>query len=963
MADDGLTTGQIPTTELIDDLVGNREGGVRRILTEHLAAQLAETGAMAAKFSEHEDQVDQAVTDAEEAVSDAQLIKDYIGGAVFPIGAVAIFPVDSMPSTFLAMEGQAVTSDYPDLRQLLIDGGSLWGTDGSGDPLLPDTRGEFIRGWDNARGVDVDRDLGSSQLDQMQRITGSFVNRTNNTGISGGAFTTSSTSETSRHEGSGAGVQTVSFDSGDSPEARVGDETRPRNIAMIYAIKAFHAYADLTGKLIDPATVEETTQLKLEAISVLESAEEARTIAEASADQAAISANITYFPADETARLALSPSSGERAFQQDAQQIYEWNGSSWDGPYDTGLSSKTSLDFFTQITGDFQDFGGSMFTGSTVVGGNYYVLADELDIGTPAELVIGASGAGTIILAFVAAPDGTDSGDAYTLVDSTITLDVVDGVNTISLLDVEGVPDIESAGHYFAVKSGTADVKLEQSYSPGTPYKSIGSIASGTFGAGTGVAGDHINARLSVMPPASIRSSLAVALGKKMDSAEYEQRAGAWDWGTLDDLSDTGSDDDMPDRTFVFPAAFEQAVRVQYFTLYARAAGTVSLRSFSLSGSTYTQTNEVTVTVPGSGVQTIYLDEPLDIAAGEHFGFYGSVGTMVYDGDGRTSDFGGYHYATGDKATFTDANVRPSYRFLVRLGLITGGPDGYLLDLDRRIGVIEALDVPSIEERVETLEASGGADWDDTTGFIIVWGVGQSNMAGRAEDATAYTVPSGRGYMFKAGTGLVDVEEPTGNDGTTEGSLGSALCYAVLSATNGRIGVIFINTAVGGTGIVSNWGDGQTVWNNAKSRFTNTLTEIEMLELNVVGCIGAIVQGETDGDNSMSATDYENGFLDLLSRMQAHTGMGERFKLVMTQTGTKSTGDTTGYATIRQAQANLAIAGDVLMAHSGAKYFAGRGLMSDTFHYTAAGYDEIGLAMGEAIACYGIGSRPTGLSE
>ena len=33
------------------------------------------------------------------------------------------------------------------------------------------------------------------------------------------------------------------FDSADSPDARVGSETRPRNIAMTYAIKAFYPVA------------------------------------------------------------------------------------------------------------------------------------------------------------------------------------------------------------------------------------------------------------------------------------------------------------------------------------------------------------------------------------------------------------------------------------------------------------------------------------------------------------------------------------------------------------------------------------------------------------------------------------------------------------------------------------------------------------------------------------------------
>ena len=43
---------------------------------------------------------------------------------------------------------------------------------GSGDGIdtfnVPDLRGEFIRGWDHERGIDVGRDFGSFQEDQMQ---------------------------------------------------------------------------------------------------------------------------------------------------------------------------------------------------------------------------------------------------------------------------------------------------------------------------------------------------------------------------------------------------------------------------------------------------------------------------------------------------------------------------------------------------------------------------------------------------------------------------------------------------------------------------------------------------------------------------------------------------------------------------------------------------------------------------
>ncbi|MCK8407572.1 hypothetical protein LXA45_17920, partial [Erwinia amylovora] len=53
----------------------------------------------------------------------------------------------------------------------LLAAGSPYGVVGA-DPKVPDLRGEFVRGADLGRGVDAGRVLGSSQLDQIQRITG-----------------------------------------------------------------------------------------------------------------------------------------------------------------------------------------------------------------------------------------------------------------------------------------------------------------------------------------------------------------------------------------------------------------------------------------------------------------------------------------------------------------------------------------------------------------------------------------------------------------------------------------------------------------------------------------------------------------------------------------------------------------------------------------------------------------------
>lgn len=89
--------------------------------------------------------------------------------------------------------------------------------DGATTFRLPDLRGEFLRGWDHGRGVDTGRTLGSSQADEFKAHTHS---------VTYSAARTVST-------GSNFPVGGYSADTGSTG----GDETRPRNIAVMYCIK------------------------------------------------------------------------------------------------------------------------------------------------------------------------------------------------------------------------------------------------------------------------------------------------------------------------------------------------------------------------------------------------------------------------------------------------------------------------------------------------------------------------------------------------------------------------------------------------------------------------------------------------------------------------------------------------------------------------------------------------------
>ncbi|XQZ49737.1 hypothetical protein E2977_11810 [Paracoccus yeei] len=256
--------------------------------------------------------------------------------------------------------------------------------------------------------------------------------------------------------------------------------------------------------------------------------------------------------------------------------------------------------------------------------------------------------------------------------------------------------------------------------------------------------------------------------------------------------------------------------------------------------------------------------------------------------------------------------------------------------------------------------------WPETRTFVILWVVGQSNGAGRGRTPSAFTIEPGRGYKYDPQDGIVHLVEPTGTDALAQDnnyvSFGSGAAAATLAATGGRVGLIVVNSAVGAT-TIADWAAGGPVWANAQAQIAAAQAQIKALGLNVVGAIGAFCQGEGNATSTGGTMpDYKAGVLDLLARMRTQIGL-PTMRMLMVQTGTHGDGDTTRYQQVRQAQAELAndSDGSIIMAHAGARYFVQRGLMHDDLHYTTQGYDEIGSALGAAVAAYGIGLRAPAL--
>ncbi|MFT7749621.1 UNVERIFIED_CONTAM: tail fiber protein [Escherichia coli] len=168
----------------------------------------------------------------------------YVGlgeGSALPVGVPVPWPSATPPTGWLKCNGAAFSAEeYPELAKAYPTN------------KLPDLRGEFIRGWDDGRGVDSGRTILNSQGDAIRNITGTIGARHEISalyffGNGSGAFFgndegmydsvvikaestgKSSVSMTDRHIYANLDVSRV---------VPTATENRPRNIAFNYIVRA-----------------------------------------------------------------------------------------------------------------------------------------------------------------------------------------------------------------------------------------------------------------------------------------------------------------------------------------------------------------------------------------------------------------------------------------------------------------------------------------------------------------------------------------------------------------------------------------------------------------------------------------------------------------------------------------------------------------------------------------------------
>ncbi|MEN7529347.1 phage tail protein [Cupriavidus sp. DL-D2] len=131
-------------------------------------------------------------------------------------GMVVYHAKNAAPTGFLKANGGAVSrTTYADL---FAEIGTTFGVgDGSTTFNVPELRAEFIRGWDDSRGVDSGRTFGSAQAQSIEAHTHLYGGSSSIMAPGGNAALTT-----------GNSFGTSSYG---------GTETRPRNIALLACIK------------------------------------------------------------------------------------------------------------------------------------------------------------------------------------------------------------------------------------------------------------------------------------------------------------------------------------------------------------------------------------------------------------------------------------------------------------------------------------------------------------------------------------------------------------------------------------------------------------------------------------------------------------------------------------------------------------------------------------------------------
>jgi lysophospholipase L1-like esterase len=231
---------------------------------------------------------------------------------------------------------------------------------------------------------------------------------------------------------------------------------------------------------------------------------------------------------------------------------------------------------------------------------------------------------------------------------------------------------------------------------------------------------------------------------------------------------------------------------------------------------------------------------------------------------------------------------------------------------------------------------------------------GQSNARGKGDAVDAPEVPEGAAYEW-TGDGLAHLEDPVGDDHEPGNPVGSAW-PAFATTYYGQTGreSVYVPAAVGGSAQVEAADGGNGHWDveagsplfrRAVQWTWDCLTHLradgEATLRGVLWC-----QGESDSqsvdEGTVTVPEYRGALRRLVAAFRRELD-DEGLPVFLFYPARPRSGDTDGFAAVRDAQADLADHDDnVHPVFEDTVTFPERGLMRDNLHFTQAGYNEMG---------------------
>lgn len=270
--------------------------------------------------------------------------------------------------------------------------------------------------------------------------------------------------------------------------------------------------------------------------------------------------------------------------------------------------------------------------------------------------------------------------------------------------------------------------------------------------------------------------------------------------------------------------------------------------------------------------------------------------------------------------------------------------------------------------RLTTLEDIVGINPKELDLFMFM---GQSNMAGRGTASQAPSVVDGAGFEFRAisdPTKLYPIIEPFGIDENVSGAI-----YDYLGGYKAKTGdmvasfvnayykytnrsIVGVSASEGGTRI-SYWQPDTARYNDAVSRFNTALSWLATNGYIIKNKYILWCQGESDGDDGMSTSDYKTAFMTMANSW-FNLGID---KIFIVKIGNYNGTGSQDYNDIMTAQNELCQnENNIIMVSTDFASMKSRDLMKDDFHYKQAAYNEVGTYAGINTALFvKTGKEPT----